>query len=166
MADRVRKDVAFSKIVELRVKHQNPDGSCDMSVGTPFHTELRGWLESLDLALNFDVMADDLAGEYYRVHRAYQKTRKPQESLFEDSALISLSLDRAEHIEMGNARRAHLIRHSIVVTTEFARQSSAFNEKIAFIQASIAAFQNDSERLRDVIRREEGDSGNHAEAAD
>ena len=170
MAERLDRSILDNKIAHLRLKHRGIDGSPpDVTKGSPFNLELVQWLKEQGLELDFERMALDAYASYYERHKAYQEIDRLESetgSLFEDEALISLSLDHPEHIEMGEANRQQWLRHSLVVTREFARQSNAFAKKSNFIASRAEAFLTDQEKLRDVEKRLQQPPDAGREAAD
>ena len=163
------RDRLHQKIRDLRKKHRQPDGSVNTSKGSLFIQELKEWMEQENASLDYEQMAIGASRSFYEAEKAYQGAEKGQGTLdlSTGEALISLSIDHAETIEMGEANQPQWLRHIVTTNTEFGRQSAAFARKSAF-QGQIFENFRTGDKAKDVYRRLKAgeDDQPNAQAAD
>ena len=154
---RVNRDTRQEKIKELRLKHRDPKtGAMNTDAGTPYDLEYIEWLKEQELVVDYKHLSRLDNREYFDSNKAYRNVSgnsTEQLALWEDDALIALSLENQESIEMAKASKEQWTRNMRVVSKQFARQARAFSVTEAFQGEIYDAWSDEEKTAKEVAVR-------------
>lgn len=157
MVNRVDRAKRHKKIKELREKHKDPGtGAYKTDAGTPYDLEYIAWLQQQELAIDYAHMSRQDNRDYFESYKAFSDvTSKPsgQLALWEDQALIALSSDHQESIEMGEASKDQWNQNIRVISKQFIRQANAYAITASFQEEIFDEWTPADKKAREVADR-------------